>query len=339
MRQTQIKDEVLREICRGETVSGGMLASKFGVSRAAVWKAVEALRAEGYFISGLGGGYLLAPQNTRLCGEQMSALLGENIIFKDETISTNEDLKQIAEAGGEEFTTVVARRQTGGKGRLGRRFESPEGGLYFSVLLRPDIPAQASLKITTAAAAAMAAAIDKVASKEAKIKWVNDIYISDKKVCGILTEGVFDAENNSRLKYCVLGVGVNVGAPKGGFPAEIKDKAGTLFEAAKVPSLVFCALLGEFLARFKEYYAEIEKMPHIGEYRRRSYLDGREITYERDGKTRTATVYGTGDGAELLVKEKRKIIPLTSGEVEISVNPAKAGGKAAKARERRKKAR
>ena len=319
MRTSEIKAEVLKEISKGKTVSGGLLASRLGVTRTAVWKAVNALRAEGYFISGLGGGYVLSPENTRLSGEQLkNAVPGAEIVFKETTGSTNEDVRKAAEAGGAEFTVEVARRQTGGRGRLGRSFASPEGGLYFSVLLRPDRPVEACLKITTAAAAAMRGAIEKVSGRQAKIKWVNDIFIGDKKVCGILTEGAFDSEN-SQLKYAVLGVGVNVAAPAGGFPDDIRDTACSLFESGRVPSLVYCALLGEFIAAFKRYYTDIDSAPHIEEYRAHSYLDGKEITYKKDGKTHSAQVVGIGGNAKLIVEEKGKKVYLASGEVEIKI--------------------
>ncbi|MBO7520511.1 MAG: HTH domain-containing protein, partial [Clostridia bacterium] len=149
MKKGYLKSKVLEEICKGDVVSGGLLAAKLGISRTAVWKAVNSLRAEGYFISGGFGGYVLGPENTRLCGEQFSSVIkNARVIFREETGSTNEDIKAIADSA-DEFTVVVARRQTGGKGRLGRAFYSPEGGLYFSVLLRPQIPAEATLKITT----------------------------------------------------------------------------------------------------------------------------------------------------------------------------------------------
>lgn len=316
LKSGYIKSRVLAEICTGEVVSGGFLASKLGVSRTAVWKAVNALRAEGYFISGLGGGYVLSPENTRLCGELLAEAIGGDILFKDETESTNEDIKKLAEAGGKEFSVAVARKQSHGKGRLGRNFESPSGGLYFSLLLRPDLGAPICLNITTAAAVSMARAIEKVATKRAEIKWVNDVYLGDKKVCGILTEGAFDAENG-RIKYAVLGVGVNVARPKGGFPAEISQKAGALFDTSAPPALVYCSLLKEFLSEFREYYRQIGDMPHIEEYRKRSYLDGKRITYIKNGKTQTATVCGIGDNAELIIEKNGKEISLSSGEVEI----------------------
>lgn len=317
MRKGTVKDDVLREICGGEVVSGGALASRLGVSRTAVWKAVNALRAEGYTISSLLNGYVLSPYNTRLCGEQLkNTVCAEKLIFKDVTVSTNEDIKAVA-GDAPEFTVAAARRQTGGKGRLGRGFFSPEGGLYFSVLLRPSFSAEACLKITTAAACAAAYAIEAVSGRKAEIKWVNDIYVSEKKVCGILTEGAFDAENGA-LSFAVLGVGINAASPKGGFPEEIKDKAGALFSSASPPSLSLCALLNEFLKRFKEYYKNIGKMPHIEEYRRRNMLDGRRVTYERDGESFAGVVCGIGDNAELLVNEKGKTVALSSGEVRLT---------------------
>ncbi|MBR6902393.1 MAG: biotin--[Clostridia bacterium] len=317
MKKSLIKNDILREICKGDVVSGGLLASKLGVSRTAVWKAVNALRAEGYFISGLGGGYVLSPKNTRLCSEQLKHdIKGANLVFKEKTVSTNEDVKQLAELGDGEFTVVLARSQTGGKGRMGRSFYSGDGGLYFSVLLRPGFSADTCLKITTAAAVAMAKAIEDISQKQTKIKWVNDIFIKGKKVCGILTEGAFDAENG-KLKYAVLGIGVNVAAPKDGFPSEIAETADSLFEAYEVSSLVYSALLNSFLEDFKGYYENIESMPHIEEYRKRSFLNGKTVTYERAGKTHTGVVCGIGDNAELIVKEKSKEISLLSGEVRV----------------------
>ena len=316
MKNNGLKDKVLEAVCSGRIVSGGELASKLGISRTAVWKAVNSLRAEGFFISGEAGGYAISPKNTRLCGEQLRACVSGDIVFKDDTVSTNEDIKVLAAAGAKEFSVVIARRQSGGKGRLGRSFFSPDGGLYFSVLLRPGASVEASLKITTAAAVAMACAIEKIANKPAKIKWVNDIYVGSKKVCGILTEGAFDAENG-RLKYAALGIGVNVATPRGGFTGDIADIAGALFEAPACPSLIYCALLNEFLKNFKEYYRKIEEMPHIDEYRRRSYLIGKIVTYEEGGKEYTATVSGISDAAQLIVTQKGKERFLSSGQVQI----------------------
>ena len=300
MRQSLIKNDILKEICKGKVISGGLLASRLGVSRTAVWKAVNALRADGFFIEGGADGYVLSAYNTKLCFEQASQTVGERIVFKETTVSTNEDAKALAETGAREFTLVLSAAQTGGKGRLGRSFFSPEGGLYFSLVLRPEQPIEDCLKITTAAAVSMARAIERVTNEQAKIKWVNDVYVKGKKVCGILTEGAFDAENG-KLKYAVLGVGVNVGTPKGGFPEEIKKTAGALFATAAPPSLVIYALLSEFLREFKEFYKNIDTAPHMDEYKKRSMLTGKTVTCEKGGKTFKGRVTGISDKAELIV--------------------------------------
>ena len=104
---------------------------------------------------------------------------------------------------------------------------------------------------------------------------------------------------------------------KPGFPAEIEKKAGSVFEAGKAPSLVYCALLNSFVENFKAYYGDIGNMPHIEEYRRRSLLNGKAVTYEKGGKLYTGTVCGIGDNAELIVRQKRKEVMLFSGEVQI----------------------
>ena len=132
--------------------------------------------------------------------------------------STNTLVKHLAEQGGREGMVVIAQHQTAGKGRLGRSFYSPKGtGLYLSILLRPKFSAQEALSITTAAAVAVAEAVDQVTGKEggeAKIKWVNDVYYRYRKVCGILTEASIDFETGG-LHYAVLGIGVNLTPPPG----------------------------------------------------------------------------------------------------------------------------
>ncbi|MBR6501944.1 MAG: biotin--[Clostridia bacterium] len=141
--------------------------------------------------------------------------------------STNIYAKTLASEGYKDGTVVVAREQTAGKGRLGRTFFSKRGGLYFSVILRPYKSLNDTVFITTAAAVAAARAIEKVSGKKCEIKWVNDIYINNKKVCGILTEGAITPDGS--LDYAILGVGINLFAPKGGFPSNL-PLAGSVFD-------------------------------------------------------------------------------------------------------------
>ena len=132
-------------------------------------------------------------------------------LYFEELDSTNSYLKEMAAKGAQEGTIIIANRQSAGRGRLGRSFFSPEEkGIYMSILLRPDISLERAVLITSMAAVAVAEAIEQVSGIQTKIKWVNDIFLNKKKVCGILTEAGIDAETGT-LEYAVLGIGVNVG--------------------------------------------------------------------------------------------------------------------------------
>ena len=143
----------------------------------------------------------------------------------DEVTSTNTLLKEHGKIKNE-WCTFIASSQTGGKGRLGRSFYSPKGsGVYFSVLLKPNLEIEKSILITTAAAVAVTRTLKILGCENAQIKWVNDIFVDNKKVCGILTESVINTETK-KLDFAVLGVGINLIKPKEGFPESIKNIAG-----------------------------------------------------------------------------------------------------------------
>ena len=147
-------------------------------------------------------------------------------VYKEVT-STNTLLKQRSQSGAPHGLVIAAESQTSGRGRMGREFFSPDQtGVYFSILLRPTLSPSDALLITTCAAVACARALEKISGKTAQIKWVNDIYIDERKVCGILTEASFV---QGKIDFAVLGIGINLYTPDNGFPADIKDKAGSLF--------------------------------------------------------------------------------------------------------------
>ncbi len=229
------------------------------------------------------------------------------------TGSTNDDVKELAASGGPEGTVVIAGAQTAGKGRLGRSFYSPENvGLYMSVLLRPTLAAQDALAITTAAAVATAGAIDALCGTDAGIKWVNDIYLGDRKVCGILTESSVSV--GGMINYAVLGIGVNVAAAD--YPAEIAGKAGALGIAPELRM----RLAAGILMRFFEIYDRLPSREYMDEYRRRSILTGQMIEYERDGIAHTGIVAGIDDDARLLIKDEDGVtLSLSSGEVSVKL--------------------
>jgi len=193
-----------------------------------------------------------------------------------ETGSTNAIARQMAAQGAPEGTVVTADRQTAGRGRMGRTFHSPEGsGLYMSLILRPMIPAAQAIRITTAAAVAVSRALEKMGCAP-QIKWVNDIYARGRKICGILAESALAADGT--MAYAVLGIGVNLAAPAGGFPPEIAEIAGAAFD--NPPPDAREKLLAAILGEFAPLYADLagECAAHMAEYRRRCFLIGKAIT-------------------------------------------------------------
>ena len=234
------KEQVLAllESHKGQYLSGEELAGELALSRTAVWKAINSLRAAGYEIQ--------AAQNRGYCLNARTDVLSvqgvENNLEPAAaecalelipcTASTNSLLRQRAAEGAPEGLVILANQQTRGRGRLGREFYSPpDTGVYMSILLRPrELRPMRAVHITTMAAVAACAAISEQTQKVPQIKWVNDILLGGKKVCGILTEGSFNLETG-QLEDVVLGIGFNVYPPAGGFPAELADTADSiLFE-------------------------------------------------------------------------------------------------------------
>ena len=316
----------LLEENREEYLSGEELAGTLAVSRAAVWKAVKSLQQEGYPIDAVTNrGYRLSRGGDRLSAPGIRKYLKGAcrelpITVVEETQSTNTALRALAEAGAPEGTVYIAQSQTGGRGRMGRSFYSPAGtGLYLSLLLRPTTwePARAA-QLTAAAAAAMCEAIRQVTGKEPGIKWVNDLLLDGKKVCGILTEASFSMESGV-LEYAVLGLGVNVYRPEGGFPGELGEIAGAVLESPGED--VRSRLAGEFLNRFLAGYAHPEDRSFLEIYRRRSVAVGREVTVLSGGTERRAFAYGVDDACRLLVRcDDGSEQALSYGEIRVKID-------------------
>lgn len=313
--------ELLRNA--GGALSGQEMAQRLGISRNSVWKAVKKLREEGYEIgAGTNRGYTLVSESSILSAEAVRSRLtgmAENceIQVLEEVGSTNTAVKELAERGSPEGTVVIAKQQSAGKGRLGRSFSSPpETGLYMSILLRPRFSAEDSLFITTAAAVAVAVAVNAVTGRSAQIKWVNDVYLSGYKICGILTEASVDFETQG-LRYAVLGIGVNIEPPKGGFPEGLRGIAGALYEK-KAPENTRAALAAEILNRFFCFYENLTEKPFLEEYRRLSLLTGMEIDFSKGDKEYSGVVLGIDDETRLLVRLKSgKTEAFSAGEVRV----------------------
>ena len=240
-----------------------------------------------------------------------------NITIFDELDSTNSYLKKIGSSGEKETQLVIALSQTGGRGRMGRTFYSPNGtGIYFSLLLHPEFSAEKSLFLTVMAAVSVAETVMKYNKNDVKIKWVNDIFIDGKKVCGILTEGAINSDK--MLDYAVVGIGINVIAPENGFPDDIKDIATAIFLGNSEENIKE-KIVADVINRFFSMYNGDDK-DYIKRYREYSYLIGKEINIIQGDSTRPATVIEITDDCHLLVKnENGKIEEISSGDVSVRV--------------------
>lgn len=296
--------EMLRE--SRQAVSGEAIAQRLGVSRSGVWKAVEKLREDGYQIeAATNRGYLLVSEGGVLSAENIRRRLnvqGLEIDLRPEVSSTNTVLKELAEKGAPEGLVLIAESQLKGKGRLGRSFFSPKGsGLYMSILLRPRMSAEESLAITTAAAVAVAEAVIAVTGRLAMIKWVNDVYLDGRKICGILTEAAVDFESR-RLDHAVLGIGVNILEPSEGFPPDIAETAGALYKGRTAPEGVRTRLAAAILNRFFGFYRALPQRRYMQTYKDLSLLTGLEIALRQGSDTWEGTVLGIDDEARLIVR-------------------------------------
>lgn len=321
-----IKEKIteLFENNKGVYMSGEDIAERLRVTRSAVWKAVKALQDEGYEISAVTNkGYCLSESTDVLSATGIKKYLATELSYLDLKIyktvhSTNAILQEIAIEGGKHGCVVLSSAQTGGRGRFGRSFYSPsDKGIYMSILLRPDMNADKATLITTAAAVAVCEAIEKVSNLKPQIKWVNDIYIEGRKVCGILTEASFSMESG-RIEHAVLGIGVNVYCPQDGFPDEIKNIAGYIFEDRRNDARN--RLVAEILNCFMRRYSVLAQNSFMHEYKKRSLVIGRKITVLSANKTESAVALDIDESCHLLVRyEDGREEYLSSGEISIKL--------------------
>ena len=299
--------------------SGEQLAAELGVTRAAIAKAVAALRRQGFRIDAVRNrGYLLREKPNVLCAEEIRAGLAghpwaERVLVFPCVDSTNQVLRQLALDGAPEGAVVLADAQTAGRGRMGRQFLSLPGvGLYLSVLLRPARPAEALLSLTAQAALAAARAVETVCGVAPSIKWVNDLMLEGRKICGILTELSIEAES-ATVRYAILGVGVNCAQPEGGFPEPLQQIAGSIAGLTGVP-VDRNALAAELIRRLSALPSD----DWYDDYRQRCGTLGRPIYVLNTSGRRAGFALDLGPQAELRVRyEDGSEEWLRSGEVSI----------------------
>lgn len=241
-------------------------------------------------------------------------IFGRELTVLDETFSTNNDAKNLAENGAKEGTVVIARCQSGGRGRLGRSFFSEKDkGLYMSVILRDENALKSGILLTSLTAVAVSNAIEKVSGAEAKIKWVNDIYLNGKKVCGILTESKIDAQSGVP-QYIVLGIGINV--KKTQFPKDIAEIATSIENEAK-QEIDINYLAAEVLNQFEILYQNFETGDFLKENKARSTVVGKNIKVVRGDESYNAFAKDIDDCGGLIIIRDGKEEVLSSGEVSV----------------------
>lgn len=316
------RDRVLRRLESGTELSGEALARELGISRNAVWKAMAQLRAQGYGIEAVTNrGYRLVSAPDALAEAEIRRWLTTKEIGREMEIhalidSTNIRAKALAAEGAPHGTAVIAEAQSRGRGRLGRTFFSPEkGGIYLSYVLRPACTPEKAAMITSLAAAAVARAIEKVSEVEVRIKWVNDLYIGGRKVCGILSEAGMGMEAG-QLDYVVVGIGVNTGRTE--FPPDLRDIATSIGnEAGRAPDRN--RLAAEISNQLEAMFGQLETGAFLEENRRRSNVIGREVLVLEGGRQYPALAEDIDDQGRLVIRTGEGTFRLGYGEVSLKL--------------------
>jgi BirA family biotin operon repressor/biotin-[acetyl-CoA-carboxylase] ligase len=318
----KIKYNILEKLLarKGEHVSGEELAHELAVSRAAVWKHIQVLRAEGYMIeSSTNLGYSLASTPDLLTPTAIKAglktqIIGRNIQYFKETESTNIIAREIA-GSVEEGTVVIAESQTGGRGRMGRKWISPEGGIWLSIIIKPKIQPLYASRITLLAGVSVAKTIRSY-GLPARIKWPNDVLINGKKVCGILTE--IEAEIDL-IEFCVVGIGIDANVDTESFPEEARDTSTSLKKelGSGINRVEFVQKL---LEEFESLYLKFQRdgfSPILEEWRNMSATIGEWVKIT----TQARTIYGEAigvdsEGALVLETGEGKLEKIVAGNCE-----------------------
>ena len=244
-----------------------------------------------------------------------------NIIHFDELDSTNNYAKRLIEEYRQsgknlpDCTVISADRQTGGRGRSGKSFASPSGGsIYMTIILRVDEAADRCMLLTPAAAVGTLWALEEAGSEKLGIKWVNDLFLGDRKVCGILTEAIF-AKDGSRIEFAVIGIGININLDIDTLPEEIKAVAGSISGLSlSKPDMVRSVAEQVRKTALASISGDLGFM-HI--YRERSVLIGREVYWDTADGRHTGQVRDINDKGNLIVDENGNTVTLMSGEVSV----------------------
>lgn len=319
-----MKGEILKLLKETDGyISGQELCEKFGVSRTAVWKVINQLKEEGYEIEAVRNkGYILKGSADVLSKEELESTIhtkwaGANVAFFEETDSTNNEIRRLAEQGAPHGTLAVAERQLGGKGRRGRVWTSPAGvGIWMSMLLRPQIDPMAASMLTLVMALATRKGIENATGLRSEIKWPNDLVLNKKKICGILTEMSTEL---MEIQYVIPGTGINVNQTE--FPDDIKATATSLrIESGKVQkrSEIIAAIMEAFEGYYDTFIETQDMSGLIEEYNANLVNLGNEVcVLDPAGEYRGVSEGINKDGALLVRLADGTLKEIISGEVSV----------------------
>lgn len=320
-----MEDKILNELKNAnDYISGEYLSSTLDVSRTSIWKHIKSLKSKGYIIEGISNkGYkLISSPDLLTKGELLplikTAKIGRNIIHYDNINSTNIKAKDLAKNGAEDGTIIISEEQSLGSGRLNRIWNSPKGGIWFSLILKPNIPPIEAPKITQIAAAAVYKTFNDF-HINTTIKWPNDILLNNKKLCGILTEMKCDMD---RVHYLVVGIGMNININNNDFNKDLKSIATSLkIEYSKDfnRSEILSGFLNHFENLYYKFINSFDLSDTIAICREHSNLFGKQaklITYNSE---EIVTCLSLSDSGNLIVKDSNgneKVV--VTGEISFS---------------------
>ncbi len=315
---------ILKFLREKEYVSGEVLARKLNISRVAVWKQIQKLKDTGYkIISDQNLGYYLVSRPDFLLPQEVqrglsTKYIGKKIYYFPELKSTNIIAKEKALRRAEEVdegTLIIAEKQSAGKGRLGREWFSPTGGIWISIILYPQLPPSYISRITLMTAVTVVEAIKVYTQIRPQIKWPNDILINEKKVCGILTE--MSAELDI-INWVVVGIGINVNIDHREFPEDIQGNTISLKETSD-KEVLRVKLVQTFLQGFEKYYESLKRreFPSIlSEWKLYSHTLGKKIRVDMGEKIIIGEAIDINEsGALILKKEDGELAEIISGTI------------------------
>jgi len=314
---TKITFEIITLLKKYDWISGEDMANKLQISRTAVWKHIQKLKKKGYdIIAKTNKGYHLKKTPNNITTDELkhvlkTQLIGSNIYHFTSIHSTNNYAKSLAKNAEPEGTIVIADRQTKGRGRKQRLWESPKGGLWFSILLRPKIPPSEAMKITMCAACAIVESIKKHTSLKPSIKWPNDILIDKRKVCGILTE--LSAEIDV-IDYLIVGIGLNV---NNSVPKNLEKISTTLKNESKKPIKIQSLFIG-LIEYFDQFYKSLMNgNDNLIRKKWRSYSStiGASIQINNETKIITGIAVDIGNHGELIVQTSNGKKQIITGDI------------------------